>query len=50
MFTVTKTPAYFEVAFDYNPYIKDQVKAISGSRWNPVKKIMESAAAAGSFC
>lgn len=39
MLTVTETPRYFEVQFDYMPRIKDEVKAIEGSRWNPVGKL-----------
>jgi SWI/SNF-related matrix-associated actin-dependent regulator 1 of chromatin subfamily A len=39
MFSAVQTPSKFEITFDYSPSIKDQVKAIPGSRWNPVRKI-----------
>lgn len=38
MLTINQTPSVFEISFQYRPSIKEDVKAIAGSRWNPVKK------------
>lgn len=38
MLTINQTPSVFEITFQYRPSIKDDVKAIPGSKWNPVKK------------
>jgi SWI/SNF-related matrix-associated actin-dependent regulator of chromatin subfamily A-like protein 1 len=39
MLTINQTPSVFEISFHFNPYIKDEVKAIEGSKWNPIKKV-----------
>lgn len=39
MLVVTPTPSVFELSFDYNPRIVAEIKAISGYRWNPIRKI-----------
>lgn len=35
---VTKTPSGYEVEFQYNPTIVKEIKTISGSRWNSIRK------------
>lgn len=39
MLTINQTPSLYEISFQYSPYIKESVKALSGSRWNPIKKV-----------
>lgn len=39
MLTINQTPSVFEISFIYRPYIKEDVKAIPGSRYMPVKKL-----------
>jgi len=36
---ITSKSGHFEIAFNYNPKLKDEVKAIPGARWNPVSKV-----------
>lgn len=36
---ITKTSKHFEVAFSFNPQVKEEVKAVPGARWDFMRKI-----------